>query len=162
VLKPDQASQGLGSRKRLLVRRLGKLRQSLTKPANPPVSPFQGGDFPRHRGLSSDVFLVGVSKLILLTLIRAHVAAASIFMVGTRLTALIGFQQMPLVVCAAARVALINRRASGRQSHRIGRSAIVLSIDDRCLRTGTDNLQVERDVNTLVIGRGGDEDGIPR
>jgi hypothetical protein len=34
------------------------------------------------------------------------------------------------------------------------------AINNRCLRTGTDNLQVEGDEETLVIGRGGDEDDI--
>jgi len=36
------------------------------------------------------------------------------------------------------------------------------AINNRCLRTGTDNLQVEGDEETLVIGRGGDEDDITR
>ena len=67
-----------------------------------------------------------VSKLVALTFIRSHVAAARVLRIGTRLTALIGIQQITLAVGAATRVACINRRASREESHGLGRSAVVL------------------------------------
>jgi hypothetical protein len=50
-----------------------------------------------------------------LALERAHVAAASVFFVGTRLPALIGLQQMTLAIGAASGIARINRRATSEQ-----------------------------------------------
>jgi hypothetical protein len=74
------------------------------------------------RGADGDLDLPGavVSRLklqlvvdsILLTFKRSHVAAASIFFVGTGFPALIGLQQMSIAVGAAVQVASVNRRAS--------------------------------------------------
>ena len=68
----------------------------------------------------------GRFELVRLSLVRSHVAAASVLIIGTRLAALVGLQQMALTIRAAARVACINRRASRKQSHRLCRSAVVL------------------------------------
>lgn len=66
------------------------------------------------------------SALIALTLKRSYVAADDVLFVWTRLTALIGFQQLALAVGAATWVARVNRRASREESHGRGRSAVVL------------------------------------
>jgi hypothetical protein len=65
-----------------------------------------------------------VCKLILLTFIRAHVAAARLF-VGSRLAALNGLQQVTLAIGAAARVARINRRATREQRYSLCGTAVV-------------------------------------
>ena len=63
-------------------------------------------------------------RVIALTFIRPHVAAGLVFPVGTRQTALVGLQQIAVVVRAPTRVACINGRAI-RQCHGHGRSAII-------------------------------------
>src|SRR5690242_4985933 len=65
------------------------------------------------------------AHLILLAFIRAHVTAASVLVVGTRLTALIGLQQMTVAVGAATGVASINRRASREQRDGLRGPAVV-------------------------------------
>jgi hypothetical protein len=64
--------------------------------------------------------------LVLLALISSHIATARVLFVGTKHAALIGLQQMTVLVGAAIRVTRINRRAAREQSHRIGESAVVL------------------------------------
>ena len=68
----------------------------------------------------------GAFQLIALTFIRSHVAAARVFLVGTWHAALIRLQQMTLAISAATGVSRINRRASGRQSLRECRTAVLL------------------------------------
>ena len=52
-------------------------------------------------------------QLVSLKFIRSYVAAGFVLLVGTRHTALIGFQQIAFAVSAATRVTSINRRAAG-------------------------------------------------
>jgi hypothetical protein len=49
---------------------------------------------------------------ILLPFVSAHIAAASVLFVGTRLAALIGLQQMTVAIGAAVGIPRINRRAT--------------------------------------------------
>ena len=70
--------------------------------------------------------IVRCLQLILLTFIRADVASASVLLVGTRLAALIGLQQMNVAIGAAAGFARINRGASREQSLPLCRAAVVL------------------------------------
>jgi hypothetical protein len=63
--------------------------------------------------------------LVALTFIRAHIAAASVFLIGTWLTALVGLQQMTVAIGAATRVARINRRASREKRDSLCGSAVV-------------------------------------
>lgn len=56
-------------------------------------------------------------ELIALTLISSDVAADGVFLVGTRLAALVGLQQMAKIVGAATRIARVNGRAARGQSH---------------------------------------------
>ena len=75
---------------------------------------------------SSQPVLIG--RLIALLFKRSHVAAfliLYILRVGTRITTLVGFQQMALAISAATRVAGINRRASREQRDGLRRSAVV-------------------------------------
>jgi len=67
-------------------------------------------------------------QLITLPFIRSHVAAGLglVLRVRTRLTTLIGRQQMAHVVGAAAGIASINSRASRWESHGLRRATIVL------------------------------------
>ena len=70
--------------------------------------------------------LASAFQLVALKFKRSYVAAASVFLIGTRLTALIGLVQMPKSIGAAGRVARINCRASGRQSLGQCQTAVVL------------------------------------
>ena len=60
-----------------------------------------------------------------LRFVRSHVAAAGVLLVWTRNATLVGLQQVALTVRASARITRINRRAAGKQSHGLCRSAIV-------------------------------------
>lgn len=59
---------------------------------------------------------------VLLTFIRTHVAAARVLFVRARQTSLIRFQQVAEAVGAAARVARIDRWATGEKSRGLGRT----------------------------------------
>jgi hypothetical protein len=65
------------------------------------------------------------APLVLLAFIRAHVAAALVLFVRTRLASLIGRQLMTLAVGATTRVAGINRRASREQRDSLRGPAVV-------------------------------------
>src|SRR5215470_6009458 len=86
-------------------------------------------------------------SLIALTLEGSHVAAANIFLVCTRLTPLIGFQQMPLIISAASRIACINGGASRKQRDRLCPAAVVPQSPKQRVsvvqvaETGVDDLQ---------------------
>jgi hypothetical protein len=66
-----------------------------------------------------------VVHLIILTFIRAHVAAARVLLVGTRFAALIRLQQMTLAIGAATRIARVSRRTAREQRDSLCRSAVV-------------------------------------
>jgi hypothetical protein len=68
--------------------------------------------------------------LVALTLIRAHVAAASVLFARTRLAALIGLQQMTLAISAASGIARINRRATREQRDSMCRSPVVAQLSE--------------------------------
>jgi hypothetical protein len=69
--------------------------------------------------------------LVLLALVRAHVAAAIVLLVGTRPAALIGLQQMTMAISTATGIARINRWASREQSLDLGRGRRLESCDLR-------------------------------
>jgi hypothetical protein len=68
--------------------------------------------------------------LVALTFIRAHIAAASVLFVRTRLAALIGLQQISLAIRAATGISGINRRASREQRDSLCRSAVVCQLSE--------------------------------
>ncbi len=68
---------------------------------------------------------ISAFHLIALTFKCASVATSSVFDVRTRLSALIGLQQMTLAISAAIRVARINRRASREQRDSLCGAAVV-------------------------------------
>jgi hypothetical protein len=67
---------------------------------------------------------------VLLPFIRAHIAARLIFFVGTRVGALIGFQQMTVAIGAAVRVTRINRRTSREQRDSLCGAAVVPQLSE--------------------------------
>jgi hypothetical protein len=70
---------------------------------------------------------------IFLPLVRSHVAAAVVFPVRPRFAPLVGRENMTVAVGAALRVARIDRRASRKQRHGLGRATIVLQASQQGL-----------------------------
>ena len=73
-------------------------------------------------------------QLILLAFVCTDVTSTCVFWVRPWVATLIGFQKMTMPVGAATWVARINRRASSRQGHRLGRSAIIFQRAENGIR----------------------------
>ena len=85
--------------------------------------------------------------LVALSLKCSSVATTRVLLVGTRLAALIGPQQMTLAVGATTRVSRINRWTPRVQCHRLGESAVVL----QGAKLGVDVVEVARTVETATV-----------